>query len=92
MNSIILSGVTINQGAIVAAGSVVTKDVLPYAIVGGSPARVIKYRFEPEVIEELLKFDFSTLTEEKVQKSVEKLYENITPQNVKGILEEINKA
>ena len=42
-NSIILKGVTIGEGAIVAAGSVVTKDVPPFALVGGNPAKVIKY-------------------------------------------------
>jgi len=42
--SIILPGVTINKGAVVAAGAVVTKDVEPYTIVGGNPARVIKRR------------------------------------------------
>ncbi|MDD6071629.1 MAG: CatB-related O-acetyltransferase [Clostridiales bacterium] len=51
----IMSGVHFGQGAVVAAGAVVTKDVPPYAIVGGVPAKVIKYRFEPEMIEELLK-------------------------------------
>lgn len=89
LNSIILSGVTINQGAVVAAGSVVTKDVPAYAIVGGNPAKVIKYRFEPEVVEELKKFDFSTLTEDKVKKIGEKLYNEITKDNVKEIISEI---
>lgn len=42
--AIILSGVTIGKGSIIAAGSVVTKDVEPYAIVAGNPARFIKYR------------------------------------------------
>ncbi|MDP9080667.1 MAG: acyltransferase [Bacteroidota bacterium] len=42
-NSIILKGVTIGNGAIIAAGSVVTKDVPPFALVGGSPAKIIKY-------------------------------------------------
>jgi acetyltransferase-like isoleucine patch superfamily enzyme len=42
-NSIIMKGVTIGEGAIVAAGSVVTKDVPDYAIVGGNPAKIIKY-------------------------------------------------
>lgn len=46
-------GVSIGDGAIVAARSVVTRDVPPYAIVGGSPARLIRYRFEPAVVEEL---------------------------------------
>lgn len=42
-SAIILLGVTIGQGAVIAAGSVVTKDVEPYAIVGGVPAKLIKY-------------------------------------------------
>lgn len=50
----IMSGVIIQNGAVVAAGAVVTKDVPPYAIVGGNPAKVIKYRFEPEQIKKLL--------------------------------------
>lgn len=44
-NATILKGVTVGEGAVVAAGSVVTKDVPPYAIVGGVPAKVIRYRF-----------------------------------------------
>ncbi len=88
LNSIILSGVTINQGAIVAAGSVVTKDVPPYAIVGGNPAKVIKYRFEPEIIEKLVKFDYSKLTEEKIKILGEKLYTEITKDNIDELLKE----
>lgn len=42
-NSIILKGVTIGEGAVVGAGSVVTSDIPPYAVVGGNPARIIKY-------------------------------------------------
>lgn len=48
-NSTILSGVTIGQGAIIAAGAVVTKDVAPYTIVGGVPAKKIKNRFPPDI-------------------------------------------
>lgn len=51
-NSTILKGVTIGEGAVVAAGSVVNKDVLPYSIVGGVPAKLLKMRFnENEIIE-----------------------------------------
>ncbi|MDW7646345.1 MAG: DapH/DapD/GlmU-related protein [Desulfuromonadales bacterium] len=49
--SIIIGGVRIRRGSIVAAGSVVTKDVPPYAIVGGNPAKIIGYRFNQEEIE-----------------------------------------
>lgn len=45
---IILPGITIHKGAIVGAGAVVTKDVPQYAVVGGNPARVIKYRKQPD--------------------------------------------
>lgn len=50
----IMEGVTIGDGAVVAAGAVVTKDVPPYAIVGGVPAKIIKYRFDEETIKKLL--------------------------------------
>lgn len=51
----IMEGVTIGDGAVVAAGAIVTKDVPPYAIVGGVPAKIIKYRFSHEIIQKLLK-------------------------------------
>ena len=70
----ILSGVTIGQGAVIAAGSVVTKDVPPYAIVGGVPAKVIKYRFPEKMIKELLKIDYGKLTNEMIKKQVDDLY------------------
>ncbi len=52
--SIILDGVTIGHGAVIAANSVVSKDVAPYSIVGGVPAKIIRYRFSPEKIQSLL--------------------------------------
>jgi acetyltransferase-like isoleucine patch superfamily enzyme len=51
-------GVTIGDGAVVASRSVVTSDVPPYAIVGGAPARVIRYRFDPATIEKLLELQW----------------------------------
>lgn len=74
----IMSGVHIGQGAVIAAGAVATKDVPPYAIVGGVPAKVIKYRFKEEMIEELLKIDYSKLTKEMVQAHESELYTELT--------------
>lgn len=54
----ILSGVTVGDGAVIAAGAVVTKHVPPYAIVGGVPARVIKHRFPPETIAQLMRISW----------------------------------
>ena len=70
----ILSGVTIGQGAVIAAGSVVTKDVPPYAIVGGVPAKDIKYRFPEKMIKELVKINYGKLTNEMIKKQVDDLY------------------
>jgi acetyltransferase-like isoleucine patch superfamily enzyme len=74
----IMSGVHIGQGAIVAGGAVVTKDVPPYAVVGGIPAKIIKFRFEENVINELLKVDYSKLTKEMVIKHEADLYTELT--------------
>ena len=51
----IMDGIQIGNGAIIATGSVVTKNVPPYAIVGGNPAKIIRYRFPEEIIEKLNK-------------------------------------
>ena len=68
-NAIILSWVTIWTWAVVGAGSVVTKDIPPYAIVGGIPAKVIKYRFSPEVIHQLIESKWRDRNIEKIQKN-----------------------
>lgn len=64
----ITSGVHIGKGAIIATGAVVTKDVPPYAIVGGCPAKIIKYRFSEKVIQKLMKVDLydKNFTEEQL--------------------------
>lgn len=61
-NSVIIKGVEIGNGAIVAAGSIVTKDVAPYSIVGGNPARTIRMRFSDDIINKIqatMWWDFS---------------------------------
>ena len=63
----ILSGVTIADGSIIAAGSIVTKDVAPYSIVGGNPAKLIKYRFDDSKIKQLLKLKWWNWSEEKIK-------------------------
>ena len=57
-NVTVLDGVIIGSGAIIAAGSVVTKNVEPYAIIGGVPAKLIKYRFTDDIIQKLLKINW----------------------------------
>ena len=66
----ILSGVTIGDGAVVATGSVVTKDVPPFAIVGGGPAKLIRYRHSEEQIESLLKIKWWDWPEDEIRDAV----------------------
>lgn len=56
--AILIGGITIGDGAVVMAGAVVTKDVPPYAVVGGVPAKIVKYRYDKETIDFLLKTEW----------------------------------
>ncbi|WP_076412862.1 CatB-related O-acetyltransferase [Shewanella sp. UCD-KL12] len=67
MRAMVMPGVSIGEGAIVAANSVVTKDVAPYSVVGGTPAKLVKYRFEPPVINELLSLKVYDWSAEKFE-------------------------
>jgi virginiamycin A acetyltransferase len=62
--AMVLDGVVIGSGAVVAAGAVVAQDVEPYAVVGGVPARVIKYRFSEDVRKQLLETQWCDKSEE----------------------------
>ncbi|MBR3191286.1 MAG: CatB-related O-acetyltransferase [Bosea sp.] len=68
--ALILSGVTIGHGAVVAARAVVAKDVPPYAIVAGNPARVVRYRMSEERIAALLRSQWWLLPEAEVRRLI----------------------
>jgi|TARA_B110000091_G_scaffold117155_1_gene126327 acetyltransferase-like isoleucine patch superfamily enzyme len=65
--STIMSGITIGDGAIIGAGSMVTKDVPPFAIVAGNPSKIVKYRFTEEQIEKLLQISWWDWEEDKIK-------------------------
>lgn len=69
-NCMIMSGITIGDGAIIGARAVVTKDVKPYSVVAGVPAKVISMRFDGLQIEKLLKIKWWDWTEEKVRENI----------------------
>jgi len=87
MDSKILSGVRIGQGAIVAAGSVVTKDVEPYSIVGGNPAKHIRYRFSENLREKLLKTDIVKLFNSFTKDNIDLIYTPLTEEILGKILD-----
>ena len=76
MNVSILDGVNIGDGAIIGAGAVVVKDIEPYAIYGGVPAKLIRYRFDNKTIEKLLKIQWWNWENEKL-KDIEKYFFDI---------------
>lgn len=83
-NATIMSGVKIGDGAIIATNSTVVKDVEPYTIVGGNPAKEIKKRFDKNTIEKLLKLEWWNWDIEKITNNIQKLTSN----NIDVLLDE----
>ena len=75
-NSVIMPGITIGDGAIIGANSVVTKNVLPYNIVGGNPAKIIRKRFDNDVINLLLDLQWWHWSLEKITQNIPILCSN----------------
>jgi acetyltransferase-like isoleucine patch superfamily enzyme len=76
MNVTIMSGVTIGDGAVIAANSHIIKNVEPYSIIGGNPAKFIKYRFSKEQIYELLKIKWWNFNENIINDNLNLLLTN----------------
>lgn len=73
----VMSGVNVGQGAVIGAGALVTKDVPPYSIVAGDPAKIIRYRFDEKMILKLSKIDYSKLSEDMIRQHEEDLYSEL---------------
>lgn len=84
---LVLDGVSIGDGAVIAAGAVVTKDVEPYSVVGGVPARHIKYRFEPEMIDDLLRIKWWNWPDHLLQNYAYLFRSQTTPRVISELLE-----
>lgn len=68
--AMVMGGITIGDGAVVGAGAIVTKDIPPYAIVGGVPARIIRYRFSEDIIAKLLELKWWDMPDEVLKEHI----------------------
>ena len=81
----ILRGVTVNDGAVIASGAVVTKDVPPYAIVAGVPARIIRYRFNETIVKELLNVRWWDWPIDRIKKAYHLFEEEVNESTIKKL-------
>jgi len=66
--AVILSGIKVGHGAVIGARAIVAKDVPPYAVIVGNPSRIVKYRFEPAIVERLLNVAWWDWSDESIDK------------------------
>jgi tetrahydrodipicolinate N-succinyltransferase len=85
--SIFLPGIRIGDGAIIGAGSVVTKDVPPYCIVAGTPAKLVRMRFNPKLIKLLLKIKWWYWSIDKIKRNKRFFSSDLTHLKVEEISE-----
>lgn len=86
MNSMIMSGITIGRGAVIAAGSVVVKDVPEFSVVGGNPAKIIKYRFNDEIRLKLKQLDLLEIKEEFIISNIDQIYDTVSTEMIEKII------
>jgi len=83
---VVLGGITIENGAVVAANSVVTKDVPAYAIVAGSPAKIISYRFEPHIISQFQELAWWNWSIERIEKNKSFFEKEVTEESINQLI------
>lgn len=87
---LVRGGVTVGDGAVIGAGAVIVKDVPPYAVVGGVPARIIRYRFSPEVIDKLMESEWWNLSDDFLRSRISYFQmDDITCESVDSLIREI---
>ena len=86
-SAMILGGLKIGDGAIVGAGALVTKNIPPYAIVGGIPAKIIRFRFSDDIIRTLLSSKWWNLPEEYLQSKIQLFNSNEIGLSIKELIQ-----
>lgn len=91
MDALILSGVRIGQGAVIGAGSVVVGEVPAYAIIGGNPAKIIKYRFDPEIIDLLVQSSIYKRADGNfIRVHIDELYATVEKKKLVALLQKLD--